>query len=177
MNQMIWLTGLSGSGKTTLAEELKNHIENCYVLDGDTLRKGINQDLQFSEKDRLEVGRRIGEIGRILLDAKLNVIVASISPYRSTRDKVRSLIGDSYMEVYVQCPLEVCEKRDPKGLYQLVRSGQIKHFTGIDSPYEEPVHPEVIVETDKLTIEECVLKILQCQSAMQIRAGAYPLNL
>lgn len=114
MNQMIWLTGLSGSGKSTLAEELKNHIENSYILDGDTLRKGINQDLQFSEADRLEVGRRIGEIGKILLDANLNVIVASISPFRTTRDKVRSLIGDSYLEVYVQCRLEVCEVRDPK---------------------------------------------------------------
>jgi adenylylsulfate kinase len=176
MNQMIWLTGLSGSGKTTLAEELKNHIENCYILDGDALRRGINQDLQFSEKDRLEVGRRIGEIGKILLDAKLNVIVASISPYRSTRDKVRSLIGESYMEVYVQCPLDVCEKRDPKGLYQHARSGQLKHFTGIDSPYEVPIHPDVIVNTDELSIDECVLKIIQCQSAKKIRVGAYHPN-
>ncbi|MEK4351992.1 adenylyl-sulfate kinase [Paenibacillus sp. FSL R5-0475] len=166
MNQMIWLTGLSGSGKSTLAEELKNHIENCYILDGDTLRRGINQDLQFSEEDRLEVGRRIGEIGKILLDANLNVIVASISPYRSTRDKVRSLIGDSYKEVYVQCPLEVCEERDPKGLYKQARAGQIKHFTGIDSPYEEPVSPDVIVETDKFSLDECVSKILQHTSAM-----------
>jgi len=176
MNQMIWLTGLSGSGKSTLAEELKNHIENSYILDGDTLRKGINQDLQFSEADRLEVGRRIGEIGKILLDANLNVIVASISPFRTTRDKVRSLIGDSYLEVYVQCPLEVCEVRDPKGLYKLARAGQIKHFTGIDSPYEEPQHPDVIVETDKYSINECVLKIIQYQSAMKISADAYPPN-
>lgn len=176
MNQMIWLTGLSGSGKSTLAEELKNHIENSYILDGDTLRKGINQDLQFSEADRLEVGRRIGEIGKILLDANLNVIVASISPFRTTRDKVRSLIGDSYLEVYVQCRLEVCEVRDPKGLYKLARAGQIKHFTGIDSPYEEPQHPDVIVETDKYSINECVLKIIQYQSAMKISADAYPPN-
>ncbi|MBY3618358.1 adenylyl-sulfate kinase [Acinetobacter sp. CUI P1] len=176
MNQMIWLTGLSGSGKSTLAEELKNHIENSYILDGDILRKGINQDLQFSEADRLEVGRRIGEIGKILLDANLNVIVASISPFRTTRDKVRSLIGDSYLEVYVQCPLEVCEVRDPKGLYKLARAGKIKHFTGIDSPYEEPQHPDVIVETDKYSINECVLKIIQYQSAMKISADAYPPN-
>ncbi|MBH5319441.1 adenylyl-sulfate kinase [Paenibacillus sp. GSMTC-2017] len=165
MRKMIWLTGLSGSGKSTIAEALKQQIENSYILDGDTLRKGINSDLQFSEEDRLEVGRRIGEIGKILLDANLNVIVASISPYRSTRDKVRSLIGDSYMEVYVQCSLEVCEKRDPKGLYKQARAGLVKHFTGIDSPYEVPVHPEVIVETDKWSVDECVSKIMQYQSA------------
>ncbi|WP_429369403.1 adenylyl-sulfate kinase [Paenibacillus sp. DS2015] len=169
MSQMIWLTGLSGSGKSTLAEALRPLIENSYILDGDVLRKGINQDLQFREEDRLEVGRRIGEIGKILLDANLNVIVASISPYRSTRDKVRSLIGDSYMEVYVQCPLEVCEKRDPKGLYKQARAGQIKHFTGIDSPYEEPIRPDVILETDKLSLDECVSKIIQYKSPMQIR--------
>lgn len=115
-------------------------------------------------------------IGKILLDANLNVIVASISPFRTTRDKVRSLIGDSYLEVYVQCPLEVCEVRDPKGLYKLARAGKIKHFTGIDSPYEEPQHPDVIVETDKYSINECVLKIIQYQSAMKISADAYPPN-
>jgi adenylylsulfate kinase len=169
MSQMIWLTGLSGSGKSTLAEELRPLIANSYILDGDTLRRGINQDLQFSEADRLEVGRRIGEIGKILLDANLNVIVASISPYRSTRDKVRSLIGDCYMEVYVQCSLEVCEERDPKGLYKQARAGQIKQFTGIDSPYEEPIRPEVIVETDKLSLDECVLKIIQYKSLGQFR--------
>ncbi|SIR50800.1 adenylylsulfate kinase [Paenibacillus macquariensis] len=169
MSQLIWLTGLSGSGKSTLAKVLRLFFENCYILDGDILRRGINQDLQFSEEDRLEVGRRIGEIGKILLDANFNVIVASISPYRSTRDKVRSLIGEAYMEVYVQCPLEVCEERDPNGLYKQARSGQIQHFTGFDSPYEEPVQPDVIVETDKLSLDECVSKIIQYQSSVRIR--------
>ncbi|MNM94046.1 putative adenylyl-sulfate kinase [compost metagenome] len=162
MNQLIWLTGLSGSGKTTIANALKPLLPNCYILDGDVLRKGINQDLGFSIEDRIEVGRRIGEIGKILLDANHHVIVASISPHRATRNKVRNLIGDSYVEVYIQCPLEVCEQRDPKGLYKKARAGEIKFFTGIDSPYEEPVHPEVVVDTSKLSLEECVERIMKC---------------
>lgn len=160
MKQLIWLTGLSGSGKTTIANALKPLIANCYILDGDVLRKGINQDLQFSEEDRIEVGRRIGEISKILLDANLNVIVASISPHRATRNKVRSLVGDAFVEVFIKCPLEVCELRDPKGLYRKARAGEIKHFTGIDSPYEEPVDPEVIVETSKSTVDSCVSRIM-----------------
>ncbi|SDF45598.1 adenylylsulfate kinase [Fontibacillus panacisegetis] len=161
MNQLIWLTGLSGSGKTTIANALKPLLPNCYILDGDILRKGINQDLGFSIEDRIEVGRRIGEIGKILLDANHHVIVASISPHRATRDKVRFLIGEPYMEVYVQCPLEVCEQRDPKGLYKKVRAGEIRNFTGIDSPYEEPVHPEIVVETNTLSVNECVERIMK----------------
>lgn len=162
MNQLIWLTGLSGSGKTTIAEALKPLLPNCYILDGDVLRKGINQDLGFSIEDRIEVGRRIGEIGKILLDANHHVIVASISPHRASRDKVRNLIGESFIEVYVQCPLVVCEQRDPKGLYKKARAGEIKYFTGIDSPYEEPVHPEVVLETNKLSLDECVERIMTC---------------
>lgn len=169
MGQMIWLTGLSGSGKSTLAEALKPLLKNAYILDGDVLRRGMNQDLGFSEADRLEVGRRIGEIGKILLDANLNVIVASISPYRATRHKVRSLIGDNYMEVYVKCPLEVCEKRDPKGLYKQARAGMIQQFTGIDSPYEEPDCPEVVVETDKLSIVESLSEIIQYHAYLQLK--------
>lgn len=161
MNLLIWLTGLSGSGKTTIAEALKPQLANGYILDGDVLRKGINQDLQFNEEDRIEVGRRTGEIAKILLDAGHNVIVASISPHRVARNKVRSLIGESFIEVFVQCPLEICEQRDPKGLYRKARAGEIKHFTGIDSPYEEPAHPEVIVATHKLTPDECVEKIMK----------------
>ncbi|MNO20431.1 putative adenylyl-sulfate kinase [compost metagenome] len=160
MNQLIWLTGLSGSGKTTIANALELKLPHCYILDGDVLRKGINQDLGFSLEDRIEVGRRIGEIAKILLDANHNVIVASISPHRATRDKVRSLIGDPYIEVYVQCPLEVCEQRDPKGLYKKARAGEIKFFTGIDSPYEEPVHPEVVLDTNTLSVNECVERII-----------------
>lgn len=160
VKQLIWLTGLSGSGKTSIANALKPLLANGYILDGDVLRKGINQDLQFSEEDRIEAGRRTGEIAKILLDANHNVIVASISPYRATRNKVRSLVGESFIEVYVQCPLEVCEQRDPKGLYRKARSGEIKHFTGIDSPYEEPIDPDVIVETNKLSLDGCVAKIM-----------------
>lgn len=160
VKQLIWLTGLSGSGKTSIANALKPLLANGYILDGDVLRKGINQDLQFSEEDRIEAGRRTGEIAKILLDANHNVIVASISPYRATRNKVRSLVGESFIEVYVQCPLEVCEERDPKGLYRKARSGEIKHFTGIDSPYEEPIDPDVIVETNKLSLDGCVAKIM-----------------
>lgn len=161
MKHLIWLTGLSGSGKTTIANALKLQVSNCYILDGDVLRKGINQDLQFSEEDRIEVGRRTGEIAKILLDANLNVIVASISPHQATRNKVRSLVGDSFIEVFVQCPLEVCEQRDPKGLYRKARAGEIKNFTGIDSPYEEPIDPDVIVETNKLSLDECAAKIME----------------
>ncbi|CAH1201531.1 putative adenylyl-sulfate kinase [Paenibacillus plantiphilus] len=161
MKQLIWLTGLSGSGKTSIANALKPLLANGYILDGDVLRKGINQDLQFSEEDRIEAGRRMGEIAKILLDANHHVIVASISPYRATRNKVRSLVGESFIEVYVQCPLEVCEQRDPKGLYRKARSGEIKHFTGIDSPYEEPLDPDVIVETNKLSLGRCVAKIME----------------
>ncbi|THF76243.1 adenylyl-sulfate kinase [Cohnella fermenti] len=162
--RMIWLTGLSGAGKTTIAEELARRIPNSYVLDGDVLRRGINGDLGFSEEDRLEVGRRTGEIGRILLDAGLNVIVASISPFRAVRNRVRSLVGDAFVEVYVRCSLEECERRDPKGLYKRARAGEIRSFTGIDSPYEEPEHPHVIVDTDKSTLEECVEGIVRVWS-------------
>nr|WP_246628124.1 adenylyl-sulfate kinase [Paenibacillus oenotherae] len=158
---MIWLTGLSGSGKTSIANALRPLLANCYILDGDVLRGGINQDLQFSEEDRIEAGRRTGEIANILLHAGLNVIVASISPHRATRNKVRSLVGDAFIEVFVQCPLEVCEQRDPKGLYRKARSGEITHFTGIDSPYEEPVDPDVIVETNKLSLDACVARIME----------------
>jgi len=162
---ILWFTGLSGSGKSTLSHKVEEKLYemgvHTYVLDGDNIRQGLNKDLGFSEEDRRENIRRIGEVAKLFVDAGVVVLTAFISPYRRDREFVRNLVdkGD-FIEVYVKCPLEVCEQRDPKGLYKKARAGQIKNFTGIDDPYEEPENPEIIVETDKMTVEECVDKIV-----------------
>ncbi|ADU96634.1 adenylylsulfate kinase [Thermovibrio ammonificans HB-1] len=162
---ILWFTGLSGSGKSTLSHKVEEKLYemgvHTYVLDGDNIRQGLNKDLGFSEEDRRENIRRIGEVAKLFVDAGVAVLTAFISPYRRDREFVRNLVdkGD-FIEVYVKCPLEVCEQRDPKGLYKKARAGQIKNFTGIDDPYEEPENPEIIVETDKMTVEECVDKIV-----------------
>lgn len=162
---IIWLTGLSGSGKSTLAglleETLYDEGMKTFLLDGDNIRLGLNKDLGFTEIDRKENIRRIAEVAKLMVDAGLIVITAFISPFRQERDFVRQLVGPGeFIEVYVNTPLEICEQRDPKGLYKKVRSGELQHFTGIDSPYEEPLYPELNVETAGRSPEECVQLIL-----------------
>jgi adenylylsulfate kinase len=163
---IIWLTGLSGSGKSTLAHAVEErlHERGCqtYVCDGDNVRHGLCGDLGFSPQDREENIRRIGEMAKLFLDAGLITLTAFISPYRADRTKARSLVGpNDFIEVYCRCSLDVCEDRDVKGLYKKARAGEIKEFTGISAPYEEPGNPEIIVDTDKATVEECVDVVLQ----------------
>jgi len=132
------------------------------VLDGDNLRHGLNSNLGFSPEDRKENIRRIGEVSKLFVDAGLFALTAMISPYREDRQLVRERFAKhEFIEVYVKCPLEVCEKRDPKGLYKKARKGEIQHFTGISAPYEEPLHPEIIVESDKQTLEQSVQQVIQ----------------
>lgn len=162
---IVWFTGLSGSGKSTLANAVERRLfemdKSTYVLDGDNVRHGLNKDLTFSAKDRAENIRRIGEVSGLMIDSGLFVLTAFISPYIADRNMVRSLVEkDEFIEVFVKCPLKVCEERDVKGLYEKARKGQIKDFTGIDAPYEQPESPEIVVETDKNSIEECVDKIV-----------------
>ena len=161
---VIWFTGLSGSGKSTLANELEYRLNklgvHTFLLDGDNIRHGLNSDLGFSPEDREENIRRIGEVAKLFVEAGLVVLVSFISPYKKDRERARSLVGkDEFVEVYVKCPLEVAEERDTKGLYKRARAGIIKDFTGISAPYEEPESPEIIIETDKLSIQESVNKI------------------
>ena len=162
---ILWFTGLSGSGKSTLAHRVEEKLFemgiHTYVLDGDNIRSGLNRDLGFSEEDRRENIRRIGEVAKLFVDAGIVVLTAFISPYRRDRAFVRNLVEEGdFIEVYVKCPIDVCEKRDPKGLYKKAKAGIIKNFTGIDAPYEEPLNPELVVETDKQSIEECVNTII-----------------
>ena len=158
---MIWYTGLSGAGKSTLAnavdERLYQEGKHTYLLDGDNVRHGLNKDLGFSDLDRVENIRRIGEVGRLFVDAGLIVQSAFISPFRSDRQMVRGLfpLGE-FIEVHVATDLSVCEERDPKGLYKKARKGEIKHFTGIDSAYEKPDAPELIVDAGRLELTDCV---------------------
>lgn len=162
---VIWFTGLSGSGKSTIAnavakELYKRNIRN-YVLDGDNIRLGLNKDLGFSEEDRTENIRRIGEVSKLFVDSGQFVLTAFISPFRADRQMVRDLLEEGeFIEVYINCPLAECEVRDPKGLYDKARKGIIKDFTGIDSPYEEPEQPEIILESSRYTVEECVNQVI-----------------
>lgn len=163
---VLWFTGLSGSGKSTVSVELEKQLAelgvHTYRLDGDNVRHGLNNNLGFSPEDRTENIRRIGEVSKLMVDAGLVTLTAFISPYREDRDNVRSLLEeDEFIEVYVKCSVEACEDRDPKGLYKKARAGEIKGFTGIDAPYEEPVNPEVTVETDKQSLEESVQVIVE----------------
>jgi len=157
---VIWLTGLSGSGKSTIANELAIKLQKegklAYILDGDNIRMGLNKDLGFSDDDRKENIRRIAEVAKLLSDAGVIVITAFISPFREERSKAKEIIGkDNFLEVYVSAPLKVCEDRDPKGLYKKARSGEIPMFTGIDSPYQEPLRPDFFVDTENNTIDGC----------------------
>lgn len=161
---VLWFTGLSGSGKSTIANAFSHHLYQLrigeYVLDGDNIRHGLNKDLGFSDADRTENIRRIGEVAKLFVDSGIIVISAFISPFESDREQVRSLFEEGeFIEIYVDCPIEECERRDPKQLYAKARKGEIKDFTGIDSPYEAPVKPEIIIHSDKQTIEESVKQI------------------
>jgi bifunctional enzyme CysN/CysC len=163
---VVWFTGLSGSGKSTLSTELERELFNlgrhAYVLDGDNVRHGLNRDLGFSPEDRKENIRRIGQVAALFADAGLICITAFISPYRSDRDMVRQMASpDRFVEVYVNAPVEVCEQRDPKGLYAKARAGEIKEFTGVSAPYEAPLHPELELRTDQLTVAEAVARIVE----------------
>lgn len=164
----IWFTGLSGSGKSTIAVALEHALfgrgKLSYRLDGDNVRLGINKNLGFSEEDRTENIRRIGEISKLFGDAGTIALSSFISPYRVDRDEVRELhdaAGLKFVEVFVDCPLEIAEMRDPKGLYKKARAGEIKNFTGIDDPYEAPVSPEIHLDTGRMTLEEEVSQILE----------------
>ena len=165
LGKVIWLTGLSGAGKSTIAMDLERRLfddgRQVYVLDGDIVRTGLCQDLGFSPKDRAENIRRIGEVALIMANSGLCVIVAFISPFRVDRDRVRdAMLEGCFTEVYVNAPLEVCEQRDTKGLYARAVSGEIADFTGISSPYEPPLSPEVELHTDRLSVAEAVDRIL-----------------
>ena len=163
----LWFTGLSASGKSTLAnlceQEMYNRGYHTYVLDGDLIRTGLNKDLGFSHADRTENIRRIGELANILRDCGIINIVAFISPYLADRQIARDLASNdgSFIEVFVDCPLSVCEERDPKGLYKKARDGLIKEFTGISDPYEPPINPEIHLHTDRMPASQCVSDILQ----------------
>ena len=161
----IWLTGLSGSGKSTLANALEVALteqgKHTYLLDGDNVRHGLNKNLGMSDQDRTENIRRVSEVAKLMVDAGLVVITAFISPFRDDRDAARALFEDGeFVEVFADAPLEECEKRDPKGLYKKARAGEIKEFTGIDSPYEAPANAEVVVNTAEHDIGECVRQLI-----------------
>jgi adenylylsulfate kinase len=163
---VIWFTGLSGSGKSTVANEVAYKLHTMgritYVLDGDNIRQGLNKNLGFSPEDRNENIRRISEVANLFSDAGVIAITAFISPYRKFRNFCRELAGDGrFVEVFCRAPLETCEERDPKGLYKKAREGIIKDFTGINAPYEEPDNPELIVDTDKETVDESAEKVLK----------------
>ncbi|MED3882862.1 adenylyl-sulfate kinase [Priestia megaterium] len=163
---VLWFTGLSGSGKSTVANAVAKalfdkNIRN-YVLDGDNVRFGLNKNLGFSAEDRTENIRRIGEVSKLFVDSGQVVLTAFISPFQEDRAQVRKILeGNEFLEVYVECPLEECEKRDPKGLYKKARSGEIRDFTGIDSPYESPANPELTINTSTQSVEECVQTVIE----------------
>tara|TARA_A100001234_G_C12599200_1_gene374202 strand:- start:395 stop:997 length:603 start_codon:yes stop_codon:yes gene_type:complete len=159
-SRVLWFTGLSGSGKSTVAnatEKLLHDLDiHTYILDGDNVRMGLNKDLGFAPEDRTENIRRITEVSKLFADAGIIVLTAFISPYLDDRKSARKIIGDvDFIEIYVKADLSVCESRDPKGLYKKARAGEIKGFTGIDAPYEPPVNPEIVLETDRYNIIEC----------------------
>lgn len=163
---VVWFTGLSGAGKSTLANALEKALYvrgmHSYILDGDNVRQGLSRDLSFGDADRVENIRRVGEVAKLMVDAGLIVLVAFISPFRADRQMVRSLLQPGeFIEVYVSTPLEVCEHRDSKGLYRLARQGKVPNFTGISSPYERPLTPELELDTSKLSVEKCVSRVLE----------------
>ena len=161
---VVWLCGLSGSGKSTIANTLEKRLfemgNRTYVLDGDNTRMGLNKELGFSAVDRLENVRRVAEVAKLMADAGLIVIVSLITPYEEQRKMIREILLDErLLEVYVKCDLETCEQRDPKGLYKKARAGEIKHFTGISDPFEEPANADVVVDSASSDVNECVVTI------------------
>ncbi len=163
---LIWLTGLSGSGKSTIAFTLEHALVQrghlCYVLDGDNIRHGLNKNLGFSAEDREENIRRIAEVGKLFVDAGLITITSFISPYLADRNAARETVGvDSFFEVFCDAPLEVCEQRDPKGLYKKARAGEIRGFTGIDDPYEAPEKPELVIDAAKMSPQEAAVALCE----------------
>lgn len=163
---MIWFTGLSGSGKSTIAIALERELQKrgllCRILDGDNIRSGINNNLGFSETDRVENIRRIAEIGKLFVDTGIITIAAFISPNNDIREMAAQIIGkENFMEVYISTPIEECERRDVKGLYAKARRGEIKNFTGISAPFEAPAHPTLTLDTSKLSLEESVNQLLE----------------
>lgn len=171
---VLWFTGLSGAGKSTIADKLEQKLyqagKRTYLLDGDNVRHGLNQDLGFSDEDRVENIRRIGEMAKLFVDAGLIVLVSFISPFKSERQMARELMEDGeFIEIFVDTPLEVCEERDPKGLYKKARRGEIKHFTGIDSAYEAPDAPELRLQADQKgpdALSDEIIAFLDDQSYM-----------
>ena len=171
----IWMTGLSGSRKSTIAYTLEHALVQrghlTYVLDGDNIRHGLNKNLGFSAEDRQENIRRIGEVGKLYVDTGIITITAFISPYSADRAVARETVGDdSFFEVFCSAPLEVCEERDPKGLYKKARAGEIKGFTGIDDPYEAPENPELVIDTSKVSPQDAAVMICD----MLEKAGKIP---
>lgn len=161
----VWLTGLSGSGKSTIAVDLEKRLWErgirAYILDGDNIRHGLNKNLGFSPEDRTENIRRIGEVAKLFTEAGVVALTAFISPYRADRDQVRKIMADGdFVEVHVDCPVEVCEQRDVKGLYKKARAGEIKEFTGISAPYEAPEKPELTINTAGQSVEDSSKQIL-----------------
>jgi bifunctional enzyme CysN/CysC len=165
-SRVIWFTGLSGSGKSTIANalEVRLHAQGCrtYILDGDNVRQGLNKDLGFTDADRVENIRRIAEVAKLMMDAGLIVMTAFISPFRQEREMARELIGsDSFVEVYVNTSLQICEQRDVKGLYRKARNGQLPNMTGVNSPYEAPLTPDVVVDSEKNSLVQLVDQLIR----------------
>jgi len=163
---VLWFTGLPSSGKSTIANEVAHLLHQrghlAYLLDGDNIRHGLNKDLGFSPQEREENIRRIGEVANLFADAGLITMTAFISPYRRDREKVRQLLGEGrFIEIYVNCPLEVCEQRDPKGMYARAKKGEIPEFTGISAPYEPPGNPEIELRTDLMNVKQCAQKVVE----------------
>ena len=170
---VLWFTGLSGSGKSTLAHALEEKLfqKGCrtFVLDGDNIRHGLNSNLDFSEKSRTENIRRVSEVSKLMMESGLIVMAAFISPFNKDREEARKLISNyDFIEIYCKATLETCEARDVKGLYKRARAGEIKNYTGIDSPYEKPENPEIVIDTDQQSLEESVSKILDFLKSKRI---------
>lgn len=164
--KIVWFTGLSASGKSTIANAFSRRLfdlnRQVYVLDGDNIRQGLNSDLGFGDEARKENIRRIGEVAKLFIDSGQYVLTAFISPFREDRQTVRDLVDEGeFIEVYVKCSIEACEERDPKGLYKKARKKEIPSFTGISSPYEEPLNPEIVLNSEKYSVEECVEQLLK----------------
>lgn len=173
---ILWFTGLSGAGKSTLAHAVEERLHQLgcltFVLDGDNVRHGLCGDLGFSDADRQENIRRVGELAKLMLEAGVITLTAFISPFRAERELARRLVADGdFIEIYCNCSLDVCESRDVKGLYQKARQGQIPHFTGISSPYQPPDHPELIVNTDQAELEACVEQVMRVLVARGVVAA------